>query len=89
MPTPQEAQNSWAENTTGARWSRGVENKQGNYSEGVANFLGVDPGQIATTNAWVNGVNSNEAQTKYENHTGQAQAETWYNMYRAAELGNE
>jgi len=89
MPTPQQAQQDWANNTTGAKWAAGVKGKQANYSEGVANFLGVNPDQIATTRSWVNGVESEEAQTKYEDHTTETQAETWYNMYRNAELGNE
>jgi len=88
MPTTQEAQNSWAENTTADKWTSGVDYAVNNdsYRAGVADFLGTTADNISATvqTNWQNGVTSQAAQNKYNQNTNEAAAGKWLDRYRAA-----
>lgn len=85
---PDEAQNSWAENTNSDRFLNGKNGDQGinaaqeegRYASGVASFLGVDEDDIDDDAADSWDVTEDDVQD-YEDNTGEEEAADWLSSY--------
>lgn len=60
MATLNSAREKWERkmSNAGSKWKDGVSGKQGDYEQGVADFLGTDPGNVSTGGDWEDGVSA-------------------------------
>lgn len=81
---PQEAANEYESNTDGDKWNREVQRaiQNNDYAEGVADFLGVNEGQVAAVAGdWESNVSGK--QERYENKTD-GKGQKWARKYSSA-----
>jgi len=85
MPVNEAAASSWERNTTADKWERGIQNSNSTPSEGLTR-AGVDMagrgGEL--DNKWRTNASSEAARSKYNDDTGNEQAQKWLNSMSSA-----